>query len=47
MEGGFGNDTYYVDALGDRVFEADGAGTDTLNTSASFSVATQLWRTSS
>ncbi|HEV2898269.1 MAG TPA: calcium-binding protein, partial [Pseudaminobacter sp.] len=44
MHGGSGNDTYYVDNFGDKVFEANGAGTgmDTVRTSVSFSVASQF-----
>jgi Ca2+-binding RTX toxin-like protein len=42
MHGGSGNDTYYVDNFGDKVFEANGSGTDTVRTSVSFSVASQF-----
>ncbi|WP_394889482.1 beta strand repeat-containing protein [Mesorhizobium sp. AaZ16] len=44
MTGGDGNDTYFVDAFGDQVFEANGVGTgnDTVRTSVSYSVAAQF-----
>ncbi|WP_394893068.1 hypothetical protein ACG873_16355 [Mesorhizobium sp. AaZ16] len=44
LNGGTGNDTYIVDSIGDKVFEANGAGTgtDTVQTSVSFSVASQF-----
>lgn len=43
MEGGMGDDTYYVDDAGDDIFEAAGAGNDTVVSSRSFTlVGTQL-----
>ena len=41
MSGGIGNDTYIVDNSADVVSEASGAGTDTVQSSASFSLAGQ------
>ena len=38
MQGGLGNDTYYVESAGDRVIEAVNAGTDTVMSSLSFSL---------
>ena len=38
MEGGTGNDTYFVDDAGDVVVEAANAGTDTVNSSISFAL---------
>lgn len=41
--GGLGDDTYLVDSAGDTVIESDGAGTDTVRASVTFSLAgTQL-----
>ena len=45
MEGGGGNDVYIVDNAGDKVIEADGAGTDTVRASVSFSIAGQYAET--
>jgi Ca2+-binding RTX toxin-like protein len=44
MTGGLGNDTYYVDHAADKVIEANGAGTgtDTVNSSVTYSVAAQF-----
>jgi Ca2+-binding RTX toxin-like protein len=39
MSGGIGDDNYVVDAPGDRVFELAGGGSDTINTTVSFSLA--------
>jgi Ca2+-binding RTX toxin-like protein len=39
MTGGAGNDTYIVDNVGDRIFEAGGAGTDLVKSSVSFRLA--------
>ena len=41
MEGGAGDHIYYVDNVGDRVIEANVAGTDLVNSSVSFSLAGQ------
>jgi len=41
MEGGAGDQIYYVDNVGDRVIEANVAGTDLVNSSVSFSLAGQ------
>ncbi len=39
MTGGSGNDTFYVDDIGDNVVEADGAGTDRIFSSVSYTLA--------
>ncbi len=41
MAGGRGNDTYVVNTSADRVIEANGQGTDKVNSSTSFSLAGQ------
>ncbi len=41
MNGGAGNDTYYVDNAGDKTIEANGAGTDQVFSTVSFSLAGQ------
>ena len=40
--GGLGNDTYYVDNTGDVVTENTGAGTDTVNSSITYTLGTNL-----
>ena len=42
MTGGKGDDTYIVDAAGDTVIEAAGGGTDTVESSVTFSLATRV-----
>ncbi|MBO3761341.1 calcium-binding protein [Ciceribacter sp. L1K22] len=42
MEGGSGNDTYYVDNSGDVVIEAANAGTDTVRSTISHTLATNV-----
>ncbi|MEZ0262025.1 MAG: RTX toxin, partial [Alphaproteobacteria bacterium] len=42
MAGGLGDDTYIVDATGDAIVEAAGAGTDTVQTSASYTLGANL-----
>lgn len=39
MTGGVGNDTFYVDDIGDNVVEADGAGTDRIFSSVSYTLS--------
>ena len=42
MTGGKGDDTYIVDAAGDVVIEAGGGGTDTVESSVTFSLASRV-----
>jgi Ca2+-binding RTX toxin-like protein len=42
MIGGLGNDTYYVDNMGDQVVELAGEGTDTINTSISYALGANV-----
>jgi Ca2+-binding RTX toxin-like protein len=42
MTGGKGDDTYIVDAAGDAVIEAAGGGTDTVESSVTFSLASRV-----
>ena len=41
MQGGIGNDTYYVDNAGDHVIEAIGQGTDNVQAYVSFNLSGQ------
>ena len=42
LKGGVGNDTYIVDNAGDLVIELSGEGTDTVNTSLSYSLGANI-----
>jgi len=42
LYGGLGNDIYVVDTLGEKAFEANGAGVDTVLSSVSYSLAGQF-----
>ena len=42
LAGGTGDDTYYVDSTGDTVTEGSGAGTDTVYSSVSFTLGTNV-----
>lgn len=42
MRGGAGNDTYVVDNIGDRAFEASASGIDTVKSSVSFSLSADV-----
>ena len=42
MMGGAGNDTYYVDNVGDQAIELAGEGTDTVNSTISYTLGTNL-----
>jgi Ca2+-binding RTX toxin-like protein len=42
MSGGLGNDTYYVDNVGDTIVEAADAGTDTVMSSISYTLGANL-----
>ena len=44
MTGGAGNDTFVVDAAGDTVVEAAGGGTDTVQSSVSFTLGADVER---
>lgn len=44
MNGGAGNDTYIVDNAGDRVYEALGGGTDTVQSSVSYTLGVGVER---
>ncbi|SER19517.1 calcium-binding protein [Sphingobium sp. YR768] len=45
MAGGAGDDIYYVDNVGDNVVEADGAGSDTIYSSVSYTLAGRIVET--
>lgn len=42
MEGGLGNDTYYVDDWGDQVIESSGGGIDRIYSSVSYTVSPEV-----
>lgn len=42
MSGGYGDDTYYVDSLGDAISESNYQGTDTVVSSVSFTLGSNL-----
>ena len=42
MQGGAGNDTYVVDAVGDTVYESPGQGTDTVESTISYTLGVNL-----
>ncbi|WP_227657515.1 hypothetical protein [Candidatus Magnetaquicoccus inordinatus] len=42
LRGGAGNDTYYVDNVGDQVIEMTGEGTDTVNSTISYTLGSNL-----
>ncbi len=42
MAGGFGNDTYIVDDIGDQVIETAGEGTDTVRAAVSYALSANV-----